>query len=92
MAAGGIFGSMPKKRPRDPNVLAKTVIGIATGQIEDRKLTPEEQGKDPAAVALGRKGGLKGGLARAARLTMAEKSEIGRKAAMARWKKGPKSE
>ena len=45
------------KRPRDPNQLAKSIIGIATGQVEDRDPTPEEQGKDPAAAALGRKGG-----------------------------------
>ena len=45
------------KRPRDPNQLAKNIIGIATGEIPDRDATPEEQGKDPAAAALGRKGG-----------------------------------
>ena len=48
---------------------AVMVAKIATGQIEDRPPTPEEQGKDPAAVALGRKGGLKGGKARAASMT-----------------------
>jgi hypothetical protein len=46
-----------KKRPRDPNQFAKSIVGIATGEIEDRDPTPEEQGKDPAAVAMGRKGG-----------------------------------
>ena len=45
------------KRPRDPNQLAKSIIDIATGQKPDRDPTPEEQGKDPAAVALGRLGG-----------------------------------
>ena len=40
------------KRPRDPNQLAKSIIDIAT-QKPDRDPTPEEQGKDPAAVALG---------------------------------------
>ena len=45
------------KRPRAPNRLAKSIIDIATGQKPDRDPTPEEQGKDPAAVALGRKGG-----------------------------------
>jgi hypothetical protein len=48
-----------KKRPRDPAQLAKFVVDVATGEIEDREPTPEEQGKDPAAMALGRKGGLK---------------------------------
>jgi hypothetical protein len=43
-------------------------------------------GKDPAAVALGRKGGLKGGKARAAKLTPEQRSEIAKKAAAARWK------
>ena len=43
--------------------------------------------KDPAAVALGRKGGKKGGLARAAKLTPAERSESARKAVQARWAK-----
>jgi hypothetical protein len=45
------------KRPRDPAQLAKLIVDIATGEVEDRELTPEEQGKDPAAAALGRKGG-----------------------------------
>lgn len=43
--------------------------------------------KDPAGVALGRKGGKKGGLARAAKLTPAERSESARKAVQARWAK-----
>jgi hypothetical protein len=45
------------KRPRDPNQLAKSIIDIATGQKPDRDPTPEEQGKDPAAVAMGKKVG-----------------------------------
>jgi hypothetical protein len=47
---------MPPKRPRDPNQLAKSIIDIATGEKPDREPTPEEQGKDPAAVAMGKKG------------------------------------
>lgn len=46
-----------------------------------------KKGKDPAAVALGRKGGKKGGLARAAKLTPAERSASARKAVQARWAK-----
>src|SRR6266404_1799046 len=69
------------KRPRDPNQLAKSIIDIATGQKPDRDPTPEEQGKDPAAVSLGRKGGLKGGKARAAKLTPSQRSQAARKAA-----------
>ena len=45
---------MTPKRPRDPNQLAKSIIDIATGQKPDRDPTSEEQGKDPAAVALGK--------------------------------------
>ncbi len=74
-----------KKRPRDANQLAKSIVGIATGEEEDREPTPEEQGKDPAAVALGRKGGLKGGKARAAALSKTQRSKIARKAAKVRW-------
>jgi hypothetical protein len=78
--------SLPK-RPRDPNQLAKSIIDIATGQKPDRDPTPEEQGKDPAAVALGKKGGLKGGAARAASMTPEQRSETAKKAAKARWNK-----
>ena len=49
------------KRPRDPVQLGKLVGDILIGQIEDRASAPEELAKNPAAVALGRKGGLKGG-------------------------------
>ena len=70
-----------RKRPRDPNQLGKLIVDIATGAIED---IPEDFGKDPAAVALGRKGGLKGGKARAAKLTATERSEAARRAAQAR--------
>ena len=45
------------KRPRDFSQAAKFVVDVATGQAEDRPLRPEERGKDPAAAALGRKGG-----------------------------------
>jgi hypothetical protein len=48
---------MTPKRPRDPNQLAKRIIDIATGEVPDRDPTPEEEDKDPAAVALGKKGG-----------------------------------
>jgi hypothetical protein len=41
-----------RKRPRDPAQLAKLIVDIATGEVEDREPTPEEQGKDPAAVML----------------------------------------
>jgi hypothetical protein len=75
------------KRPRDTNQLAKLMVDILTGQVEDREPTPEKQGKDPAAVSLGRKGGLIGGKARAAKLSQAERVESARRAAKARWSK-----
>jgi hypothetical protein len=53
------------KRPRDLNQWAKRMVDIATSEASDRDPTPEEQGKDPAAVARGKLGGQKGGNARA---------------------------
>jgi len=74
-----------RKRPRDPNRLAKTLVDLATGQVEDIDTTPKS-GKNPAAVQLGRMGGLKGGKARAAALSSKRRAEIARRAAKARWK------
>ena len=68
--------------PRDPNQLAKAVVDFATGQ---REPDPPRPVKDPAAVALGRKGGLVGGKARAESMTPAERTDSARKAALARW-------
>ena len=70
------------KRPRDTNQLAHMIAQLATGELDDVKTA---DGKDPAAVALGRKGGLKGGKARAKKLTAKERSAIAREAAKARW-------
>jgi hypothetical protein len=75
----------PTKRPRDLNQWAKRMVDIATGAASDRASTPEEQGKDPAAVSLGRRGGLKGGKSRAASLTPEKRREIAQKAAASRW-------
>jgi hypothetical protein len=72
-----------RKRPRDLNSLAASIVGDTT----DENPEPEpDDGKDPAAVALGRKGGLKGGKARAAKMTPEQRSEIAKRAAAARWK------
>jgi hypothetical protein len=76
---------MKRKRPRDPSQLAKLVVDIASGEIEDRPPTPEEQGKDPAAVKRGRLGGVKGGKARAVLLDPITRQKIARKAAKTRW-------
>jgi hypothetical protein len=78
---------MPKrssKRPRDANQLAKFIADVATGAAE---LPKTDEGKDPAAVALGRKGGLKGGKARAESLSKKRRAEIARLAANKRWAK-----
>lgn len=68
-------------RPADANKLAKLIADIATGQQED----PITAGKNPAAVALGKLGGLKGGKARADSLTPEKRKEIAQKAAAKRW-------
>lgn len=74
---------MPKRssKPRDLNKLAASIVEQATSDAPD----PYE-GKDPAAVELGRRGGQKGGKARAESLTAKQRSEIAKKAAAARWK------
>lgn len=73
------------KRPRDPNQLAKLIVDIASGEASEPTPAAATQHKDPAAVSLGRRGGLKGGTARAASLTPEQRSEIARKAAAKRW-------
>ena len=75
------------KKKLDMNQLAKAITDIATRETEkkDSKANKEEPVKNPAAVALGRLGGLKGGKARAAKLSAKKRSEIAKKAAKARW-------
>lgn len=69
-----------KKRPRDVNVLAASIVEEATGE-------DEEPLKNPAAVELGRLGGRKGGPARARKLSKTRRSEIARRAAEVRWRR-----
>jgi hypothetical protein len=80
---------MPKrssiKRPRDTNQLAKLIVDMASGDAPADSMA--EDGKNPAAVALGRLGGLKGGNARAASLSKTKRAAIAKKAARARWSK-----
>lgn len=71
------------KRPRDPISLAKLIGDIATGQVQDKI----EDGKNVAAVELGKLGGKKGGNARAASMTAERRREIAQKAAAKRWAK-----
>ena len=70
----------PKKRPRDPVQLGKLIVDIATGQTPDA----EDDGRDPVMSELGRRGGLRGGPARAEKLDPQRRASIARKASMAR--------
>ena len=79
-----------KVRPRDPNQLGLRIIQEATGQVpkyDPREDAPVDPAKNPHAVALGRLGGLKGGMARAAALGPKKRSQIAAKAAAKRWGK-----
>ena len=78
---GNETGNRGKGKP-DANQLAYNTVLIATGQIEK----PEPKEKNPAAVTLGRLGGLKGGKARAEKLSAKKRSEIAKKAAQTRWR------
>jgi hypothetical protein len=76
---------MPKRssKPRDLNLMAAAIVAQSTNP-DDKGDDPYE-GKNPAAVELGRLGGKKGGKARAEKLTAEERSAIAKKAAAARW-------
>ncbi len=77
-----------KTRLPDPNVTAFRFVQALTGEpAPPPEPEPDLKGKDPAAVALGRKGGLKGGKARAASMTKAQRTASAKKAAAARWGK-----
>jgi hypothetical protein len=76
----------PPKRPRDINQLAYAIVQEATGEASMPD-AEEEPTIRAAAAALGRRGGLKGGIARAAALSPEKRKEIATKAAQARWKK-----
>lgn len=72
----------PRKAPSDLNALASFIVDAATAEPTER---PEAPRKNPAAVALGRLGGLKGGAARAKALSKTKRAAIAKKAAKARW-------
>ena len=83
---------MPKRSrttPKDINLLAKHIIDESTKESIKRKSSDDKPKKNPAAVALGRLGGLKGGKARAKKLSAKKRKEIAQKAAKARWTKKP---
>ena len=70
------------KKTKDVSQLAASIVEQATGRLVREK--------NPAAVALGRLGGLRGGKARAEKLTVKERVAIAKKAARARWDQNPK--
>jgi len=77
-----------KKKPTDVNVTAFEILQAAIGESADepaKKKKLDQPEKNPAAVTLGRLGGLKGGKARAAKLSSKKRVEIAKKAAKARW-------
>jgi hypothetical protein len=82
----GMLKRSRNPRPTDPNELAASIVREA---VETPPQTPSEirPEKNPAAVSLGRLGGLKGGLARAKALSKAKRKAIAKKAAAARWRK-----
>ena len=69
------------QRPRDPNQLGKLIVDLSVGEAT------ETLAKDTPAFEFARRGGLKGGKARALKLTDDQRSDIARAAAQARWKK-----
>jgi len=84
---------MPKNRKStDVNVTAHQILQALTGEpagstsVQREPAKKKLPAKNPAAVALGRLGGLKGGKARAAKLTAKRRTQIAQKAAKARWK------
>lgn len=82
-----VFGMPTRSSKKDVNQSAFATLNAVTGAEGEFVVVPPVEQKNPAAVALGRLGGLKGGKARAASLNKKERSEIAKKAAKARWKK-----
>ena len=87
MRQSGMPKRSSKARPRDPNQLGRLIVALSVGETEEAAPAPVDTGKDPAAVALGRRGGLKGGKARAKSLSAKRRKEIAKKAAKSRWSK-----
>jgi hypothetical protein len=81
-----LSGMQKPKRPRDPNLLGKLIVDLSVGEADDSKNMPDERWKDPAAVALGKKGGT----ARASKLSAKQRKDIAKKAAKTRWSKRSK--
>jgi hypothetical protein len=77
---------MNKRRTHDVNQVVKSIVDLATGNPITENPSPIAPEKNPAAVALGKLGGMKGGKARAEKLSATRRSEIASKAAETRWK------
>jgi hypothetical protein len=75
---------MKPKRPRDTNQLAKLIVDLTTRQVQE---ADPDEGKNQQALERGRKGGARGGKARADALSARRRKEIAKKAAAARWKR-----
>ncbi|MGB7210749.1 MAG: hypothetical protein WBD27_18990 [Pyrinomonadaceae bacterium] len=78
---------MQKRSSKDENQLAKSIVDEIIKETKSDGWCTTLHKKNPAAVALGKLGGLKGGKARAAALTPERRREIAQKAAKSRWKK-----
>jgi hypothetical protein len=76
-----------KRVNADPNLLAKAIVDVVAGETPNKPAEEQLTKKQAAARLLGRAGGLKGGKARASKLSKKERSEIARKAVIARWAK-----
>lgn len=84
----GTVRRMPKRsssRPQDRKQVAELVLDVAVGEPLETALTPD--GRNAAAVSLGRRGGLKGGPARAEKMTAEQRKLVATRAANARWAK-----
>lgn len=88
MSGYAIGMTIRKKKITDINVLAASIVQATTQPEPSKKPVTE---KNPAAVALGRLGGLKGGKARAERLSIEQRKTIASKAAHMRWEKKTKA-
>ncbi len=72
------------KRPKDTNQRAKFIVELLTGEVSEPNV---DEGKSPKRVKIGRLGGLKGGKARAEKLSAKKRTSIAKKAAKKRWAK-----
>ena len=77
--------SSKKIDKKDINIIAANIVKQTTNELIPKPPKKEDQDKNPAAVALGKLGGLRGGRARAEKLSPERRQEIAKKAANTRW-------